>query len=116
MTRSLLLMLVSCGAITVQARVIRAALRHADVPLDKTPLYTGCDVRQFAREIDGDTNNAITRLFKLPDAFKAWLGVALLQEYGVPQELAQVARLPRKRMSKMALPAPTESEKVACSQ
>lgn len=115
MTRHLLLMFVCSGAITVQGRILRDALRHSGVALDKTPLYTNADVRQFAREIDGETNNAITRLFKLPDTFNAWLGVLLIQEYGVPQELTVVARLPRKRMSKMALNAP-ESEKVACSQ
>ena len=94
-----------------QSQIVRNALRHADMPLDKAAIYADVDVRQLSREIDGLTGT-LRHLFRLPPAFLQWFGAELIAEFGYPEEVqrlaeisAEVARIgPHKRMVKVTLP------------
>lgn len=79
----------------LHAKVIKDALRQADIGVTKAAIYMDVDARQFARQLEGDGHISYTRLVKLPLGFWQWLVVGLLTEVGIPTSVSRAARLDR---------------------
>lgn len=76
------------------AKMLRASLRQADLTLDQGAQEAERNVRQFARQINGE-EGSIPSLMRQPDTFWRWLGVEIASEFGIPQ-LARRAMLLRR--------------------
>lgn len=73
-------------------RMLRAALRHADLTLSQSAQEATCDVSRFKRELAG-VEGTLRHLFSQPDRFFQWYAVELVRVFGVPQEARRVATL-----------------------
>jgi hypothetical protein len=90
----------------VDLTVVRDALKHADISLEKAALYMDIDKSQLHRQLHGDGHLSVRRLARLPTAFWSWYGVLLCEHYGLPQEVQRATRLVvgligRRRMARM---------------
>lgn len=102
----------------VDGDVVREALRHADISLEKAALYMDIDKAQLHRQMHGDGHLSVRRLSKLPPVFWSWYGVLICEKYGLPHEVQRAARLAfgligRKRMSKVLVLRPARDRRVA---
>jgi len=73
------------------AKVLRDALRDADISLDLAAQEVERNVRQVARQLAGD-EGSLTTLFKLPDHFWRELGLGILAEFGYSKKARAAAR------------------------
>lgn len=99
----------------IDADLIRAALRHADISITKAALWMEIDRALLERQLDGEGHLSHKRLLLLPLAFHRWLNFLGCQRYGLPSEakrgipltlgLLASARISRqsRRMVKMRL-------------
>lgn len=93
-------------------RVLRAALRHADLSLDTAAREAERDLSQFRRQLIG-TEGSFASLWKQPPAFWQWLAVVLASEFGLPVDVRRAMQLrrvalERKRMARVELTARKE--------
>jgi len=76
------------------AGCVRRALKIEDLPIADTARFEmEMDPGDFVRGLDGVRALDLRRLSKLPDRFLSRLGVVLLVTYGVPEDVAVVARI-----------------------
>ena len=91
----------------LDADLIRAALRHADISLTKAALWMEMDAAQLERQLNGDGHLSHKRLLKLPLKFHQWMNLLGSIRYGAPREVRRgipvvLAMAAHRRMLKMA--------------
>lgn len=88
------------------------AFRHNDQSPGSAAIEAERDRRQFARQVDGH-EGSMPSFMRQPDTFWQWLGVAILDEFGLPRELERAAQLRRmvKGRKRMARAEPADEER-----
>jgi hypothetical protein len=92
----------------LDADLIRAALRHADISITKAAVWMECDRALLERQLDGEGHLSHRRLLMLPLSFHRWMALLSVERYGLPSEVKRAASvslvmLASKRMKRMAL-------------
>jgi hypothetical protein len=87
----------------LDADLIRAALRHADISITKACVWMDMDPAQFERQLNGDGHLSHKRLLMLPLKFHQWFSIECAMRYGPPREVQRgipvvLAMAARKRM------------------
>jgi len=86
-------------------KVLRDALRAADLTLDQAAREAERDVRQFARQLDG-IEGSLSSLWKQPDLFWQEFAVEIAAVFGISRRARRAAKLhrvtlARKRQARM---------------
>jgi hypothetical protein len=89
--------------VLLDADLIRAALRHADISITKAALWMEIDREQLERQLKGEGHLSHKRLLRLPLKFWRWFSFLSTQRYGLPGEVrraipVQLAVIGQKRM------------------
>jgi hypothetical protein len=71
--------------------IIREALRHADISVEKAALHMGIDKSLLSRQLSGDGHLSIRRLAMLPRDFWRWYMAGLMSEYDLPDMFIKAA-------------------------
>lgn len=79
-------------ALDAWERRIREALRLSDHSIEKAALYMEIDKSQLVRQLKGDGHLSFTRMMALPRSFWAWLGLLIVEDYGLPKVVARSTR------------------------
>jgi hypothetical protein len=69
----------------LDADLIRAALRHADISITKAALWMEMDRTLLERQLDGEGHLSHKRLLMLPLKFHQWFSFLSTERYGQPQ-------------------------------
>ncbi len=77
----------------LHARLVREALRLADISIEKAALYMAIDRAQFDRQLQGDGHVSFTRLMALPEEFWRWFYLLGAELAGIPEVVTRSARL-----------------------
>jgi hypothetical protein len=77
----------------LDADLIRAALRHADISITKAAVWMECDRALLERQLDGEGHLSHRRLLMLPLSFHRWMNFLGSIKYGLPSEVRRSAPL-----------------------
>lgn len=75
------------------ARILREALRLADLSLEKASLEMGIAKQQLHNQLAGEGHVSHTRLMLLPDEVWQWLGVVIAESFGLPERIYKAGSL-----------------------
>lgn len=75
------------------ARLIREALRLADLSIEKACLYMHISKSQFVNQLNGIGHLSYTRLCLLPLEFWRWMGVLIAEDDGLPHRIFRAGSL-----------------------
>ena len=90
----------------LDADLIRAALRHADISITKAAMWMEMDRTLLERQLDGEGHLSHKRLLMLPLKFHQWLSLLSSVRYGPPRVVRRaipvvLAMAAHKRMLKV---------------
>lgn len=71
----------------LDADLIRAALRHADIGIVTAARWMELDPAQLERQLNGEGHLSHKRLLMLPLKFHKWFAFLSVLRYGPPQEV-----------------------------
>lgn len=99
--------------VLLDADLIRAALRHADISIAKAAIWMEMDRGLLDRQLDGEGHLSHRRLLMLPLGFHQWLSFLQCQRYGLPGEVRHAALIEVAVVSSREMVKVTEKEKAS---
>jgi hypothetical protein len=94
--------------VLLDADLIRAALRMADISITKAALWMEVDKGLLERQLNGEGHLSHRRLLMLPLGFHRWFNLLAVEKYGLPREVTRavpltLALLAKRRMARAAI-------------
>jgi len=75
------------------ARLVREALRMADISIEKASLFMGISKSQLCNQLSGEGHLSWKRLTLLPVGFRQWYHLLGSEEVGLPEVVTRATRI-----------------------